>query len=132
MQSIANENKTNWRDTMNKSAALKMYNVEPKKNKNPKLPFLHNFFLQQKTPIKMKMDEDDGEAKEILDNLLQAQKELEIANRNFEFVQEQELIDFYIYQMKAAQTRYQYLLKKAKEKKINMEPLKKSKETVAE
>ena len=132
MQSIANENKTNWRDTMNKSAALKMYNVEPKKNKNPKLPFLHNFFLQQKTPIKMEMDEDDGEAKEILDNLLQAQKELEIANRNFEFVQEQELIDFYIYQMKAAQTRYQYLLKKAKEKKINVEPLKRSKETVAE
>ncbi|MCG8501237.1 MAG: YaaL family protein [Firmicutes bacterium] len=117
---------------MNKSAALKMYNVEPKKNKNPKLPFLHNFFLQQKTPIKMEMDEDDGEAKEILDNLLQAQKELEIANRNFEFVQEQELIDFYIYQMKAAQTRYQYLLKKAKEKKINVEPLKRSKETVAE
>lgn len=132
MQSIANENKTNWRDTMNKSAALKMYNVEPKKNKNPKLPFLHNFFLQQKTPIKMEMDEDDGEAKEILDNLLQAQKELEIANRNFEFVQEQELIDFYIYQMKAAQTRYQYLLKKAKEKKINVEPSKRSKETVAE
>ena len=132
MQSIANENKTNWRDTMNKSAALKMYNVEHKKNKNPKLPFLHNFFLQQKTPIKMEMDEDDGEAKEILDNLLQAQKELEIANRNFEFVQEQELIDFYIYQMKAAQTRYQYLLKKAKEKKINVEPLKRSKETVAE
>ncbi len=69
------------------------------------------------------MEQDSKEAKEVIFNLHQAKQELDIANNNFKFAQEQELIDYYIYQMKAAEARYQYLLKEAKEKKITISVL---------
>lgn len=37
---------------------------------------------------------------------------------NFEYMTEQELIDYYSYQIKAHQLRFEYLLRKAKEKGI--------------
>lgn len=52
----------------------------------------------------------------LLENLKNAQNEFETAINNYEFAIEPELIDYYTYNIKATQTRYQYLLKKAKEK----------------
>ena len=47
--------------------------------------------------------------------LLQTKWALDCAYSNFENVVEPDLIDFYIYELKAIQTRYSYLIGKAKE-----------------
>ncbi|NLY44013.1 MAG: YaaL family protein [Clostridiaceae bacterium] len=61
------------------------------------------------------------EKQDLLKNLRQAKRDLEIASANFEFVADKDLVDYYIYQMKAAETKYQYLIRKAKEKNIRMD-----------
>lgn len=45
--------------------------------------------------------------------IIKTREDLDTANRNFEFA-EGELIDYYLYQIKASQSKYDYLLKKAK------------------
>lgn len=45
--------------------------------------------------------------------IIKTREDLEIANKNFEFA-ENELIDYYLYQIKAIQYKYDYLIKKAK------------------
>lgn len=58
----------------------------------------------------------DKDTQDLIDNLKNAQDDFETAVSNYEFAKEPELIDYYTYKIKATQTRYQYLLKKAKEK----------------
>ncbi len=45
--------------------------------------------------------------------IIETREDLVNANKNFEFA-EGELIDYYLYQIKATQSKYDYLLKKAK------------------
>lgn len=59
---------------------------------------------------------EDSETKELVKNLKIAQIEFETAVNNYEFANEPELVDYYTYNIKATQTKYQYLLKKVKEK----------------
>ena len=59
---------------------------------------------------------EDTKARELIKNLKNAQIEFETAVNNYEFANDPELVDYYTYNIKATQTRYQYLLKKAKEK----------------
>ncbi|NLC88039.1 MAG: YaaL family protein [Clostridiaceae bacterium] len=54
---------------------------------------------------------------ELLISILKTKKELEEANHNFEYAEE-ELIDYYTYQIKAISSKYDYLVKKAKENQI--------------
>lgn len=54
---------------------------------------------------------------ELLQSILHAKKDLELANRNYEYA-EGELIDYYLYQMKAIQSKLNYLLGKAKKKSL--------------
>lgn len=58
----------------------------------------------------------DEDTQNLLENLKNAQNDFKTAVANFEFAEEPELIDYYTYKIKATQTRYQYLLKKAKER----------------
>jgi len=51
----------------------------------------------------------------LLKNIAQARQEWLNAVSNFEQAEDSDLIDYYIYKMKACQVRYNYLLKKAKE-----------------
>ena len=51
-----------------------------------------------------------------MDDLKKAQSDLDIAMNNYEFADEPDLVDYYTYNLKAAQMRYEYLLKKAKER----------------
>ena len=53
--------------------------------------------------------------KELLCNIHNARYELECATQNFAYATEPELVDMYSYQIKACQTKYQYLLSRAKE-----------------
>lgn len=52
---------------------------------------------------------------ELMKNIILTKKELESANKNFEMA-EAEMIDFYIYQIKANQAKLDYLIKKTKQK----------------
>ena len=54
---------------------------------------------------------------ELIENLKIAQNELQVAVNNYEFAKEPELVDYYTYNIKAAQMRYEYLLRKVKEQK---------------
>ena len=52
---------------------------------------------------------------ELIVSILKARKELEDANKNFEFAEE-DLIDYYTYQIKANRSKLDYLIKQAKQK----------------
>ena len=57
--------------------------------------------------------EQDSET--LLQYIQQAREDWISSLSNFEQAEDEELIDYYIYKMKACQVRYNYLLKKAKE-----------------
>lgn len=54
---------------------------------------------------------------ELIVSIIKAKNELEEAYKNFEFAEEG-LIDYYSYQIKANQTKLDYLMKKAQKKGI--------------
>jgi len=62
-------------------------------------------------------EKESKKESELIKCLKVAQDELEVAINNYEFAQEPELVDYYTYNIKAAQMRYEYLLKKVKAEK---------------
>ena len=52
--------------------------------------------------------------------LIRTKGELELANKNYEFA-EDELVDYYAYQIKANQTKLDYLIKKAQKKGLALD-----------
>ena len=54
---------------------------------------------------------------ELVRNIIKTREELKIDNRNFEFA-EMELVDYYIYQIKANQSKLDYLTRLAKSKNL--------------
>lgn len=54
---------------------------------------------------------------ELINSIIKTKEELKIANLNFEFAEE-DLIDYYVYQIKANQAKLDYLIKLAKTKGI--------------
>lgn len=54
---------------------------------------------------------------ELLVNIIKTKKDLDDSNNNFEYA-ENELIDYYTYQIKANKTKLDYLIKKAQSKGI--------------
>lgn len=60
---------------------------------------------------------------DILKNIESARKEWLNATVNFEHISENDIIDYYTYNIKACQIRYEYLLKKAKEKGLKVSRL---------
>lgn len=74
-------------------------------------------FLRDK--IILEITEED-EKKEILRNIINTRAALTNANKNFEFANTNDLIDYYIYKIKAMQTQLDSLIKLAKEKGIEI------------
>ncbi len=65
---------------------------------------------------------DTAEIDELMENLRKARNEWVAAINNYEFTSEAELVDYYAYMIKAAQIKYDYLLKKVKEIGNEQEP----------
>ncbi len=66
-------------------------------------------------------DKSDEEKEiELMVSIIKTKKELEVANLNFEYAQE-DLIDYYTYQIKAMRAKFDYLLKKAKKKGLALD-----------
>ncbi len=63
---------------------------------------------------------EEDEKKEILRNIINTKAALTNANRNFEFANTNDLIDYYIYKIKAMQSHLDSLIKLAKEKGIEV------------
>ena len=57
---------------------------------------------------------------ELIRNIIITRKELKNADKNFEYA-EDELVDYYIYQIKANQAKLNYLIKVAKMKGITVD-----------
>ena len=55
--------------------------------------------------------------KDLIKSLIKSKKELQIATKNFEQADE-ELIDYYTYQIKAIQSKMDYLVKNAKKRRL--------------
>lgn len=57
---------------------------------------------------------------ELIRTIIKTREELKISNRNFEYAQE-DLVDYYTYQIKANQAKLDYLIKLAKAKGIEVD-----------
>jgi len=66
--------------------------------------------------IMKKLNNEKNEKDEMAEILKKAQADLDVAMNNYEFADEPALVDYYTYNIKAAQMKYEYLLRKAKEK----------------
>lgn len=65
------------------------------------------------------LDEKEKEI-ELIRNIINTRKELKNVDKNFEFAQD-ELVDYYIYEMKANQAKLNYLIRMAKMKGITVD-----------
>ena len=69
------------------------------------------------------IDKTEEERKiELIISVLKTKEELELANKNFN-IAENELIDYYIYQIKASKTKLDFLMNKAKSSGISLDML---------
>lgn len=60
---------------------------------------------------------------ELIKNIIKTRQDLDFANKNYEFA-DSDLIDYYIYQIKANQAKLNYLIKVAKSKGMNVDFIK--------
>ena len=65
------------------------------------------------------MEEKEREI-ELIKNIIKTRRELKNVDKNFEYAQEN-LVDYYIYEMKANQAKLNYLIKMAKMKGITVD-----------
>lgn len=77
-------------------------------------------YLREK--IMLQMTEED-EKKEILRSIINTKAALTNANKNFEFANTNELIDYYIYKIKSMQIKLDNLIKLAKSKGIEVDKI---------
>lgn len=83
---------------------------------------MQNEFLYVKEELIQEKTEIEKES-ELIANIVKTREDLKKANRNFEYAQE-ELVDYYIYQIKAMQAKLDYLIKLAKSKGITVDMIK--------
>lgn len=58
--------------------------------------------------------------KQLIRSIMQTKEELSNASINFEYAEDEKLVDYYIYQIKANQAKLDHLIKKAKDKGIEL------------
>ena len=74
-------------------------------------------FYKKEMPIIEKIATD--EESELIRNIIKTRKDLEFANNNYEFA-DSDLIDYYIYEIKANQAKLNYLIKMDKIKGLSV------------
>jgi len=81
--------------------------IKPKSRKKP-------MFRKSRAYAELTHDE-----RQIIDAALEAKEQWRVAGLNFENVSDELLVDYYIYWMKACESRYTYYLRLAKEKGLS-------------
>jgi len=69
------------------------------------------------------LNNEKDEARELIENLKNAKMDWINANQRFEYIGDQGIVDYYTYNIKACQVRYEYYIKLAKEKGVRMDLL---------
>ena len=78
--------------------------------------FMQEFYRKDELMVeRTELDKDT----ELICHIIRTRKDLEFANKNYEFA-DSDLIDYYIYQIKANQAKLDYLIKMAKVKGLNV------------
>lgn len=75
---------------------------------------MYESYIKEVPIIDLNQEESENS---IINSILEAQNNLQIAHRNFEYARG-ELIDYYAYQIKSEQAKINYLLRQAKDRKI--------------
>jgi len=78
------------------------------------------FMPQNKVYVNRQKDKNVSEEKELLSCLRNCIKDMHIASQNFDEAYNEDLVDYYTYELKAAEIRYQYILKSIKERGIEI------------
>ena len=76
-------------------------------------------FFSQSSRVNRTLTEKEIERNALLSDLEKTKKALEIAYAGFDNVTEPDLIDCYIYELNAAQLRYQFLLRRFKSLEVD-------------
>ena len=71
-------------------------------------------------------NKEDMENKELIITIIKTKMELNVNIKNYEYA-EPEQIDYYLYQIKANKAKLNYLIKEAKDKKIELSSVEKIK-----
>jgi hypothetical protein len=66
---------------------------------------------------------DEEKERELIVSIIRLKKELDEVNKNFEYA-EGDLIDYYTYQIKANRSKFDYLVKQAKNNGIQLDMIK--------
>lgn len=74
------------------------------------------YIKEQKIPDKTEIEKE----MELIKNIINTREELKAYNNNFEYVKE-DLVDYYVYQIKANQAKLDYLIKLAKSKGVQVD-----------
>lgn len=80
---------------------------------------MEEIYIKEKKIFDLTSKEQD---EELLSSIMEAKKNLEIAHKNFEFA-DNELVDYYSYQIKANSSKLDYLTRIAKSKGIVMDAI---------
>jgi len=102
---------------MPENLSPKVNEVNLTENTNPVQYLFKSVFPHRNLSKELNLEE--YESKALLRSLREAKRELDVARSNFEFAENEEMVDFFIHSLNAAETRFQFLLKKAKEKGIS-------------
>ena len=81
---------------------------------------MHEEFVKENKILELT---DKQKETELIKNIIKVKEELKTANKNFEFA-EDELIDYYTYQIKANQSKLDYLIRIAKTRGIVVDMIK--------
>lgn len=73
--------------------------------------------------LKLEEKTDEESNIELIKSIIKTKIDLDSANKNYEFA-EGELVDYYLYQIKANQSKLNYLLRKAKKNGIIIDMIK--------
>lgn len=80
---------------------------------------MNEFYIKEVPIVDLKKEDYDYS---IIQSILEAQKKLDLAHKNFEYARG-DLVDYYAYQIKSEQSKINYLLKQAKDKKIVLDSI---------
>ncbi|MEI3355926.1 MAG: DUF2508 family protein [Clostridia bacterium] len=74
------------------------------------------YIKEQKIPDRTEIEKE----MELIKNIINTREELKTYNNNFEYAKE-DLVDYYVYQIKANQAKLDYLIKLAKSKGLQVD-----------
>lgn len=83
---------------------------------------MDNVYIKEGEAIKDRSQEE--KEAELLSNIFRVKKDLENANKNYDYA-EGNLIDYYLYEIKANQSKLDHLIKQAKDNGMKVDLVKK-------